>query len=142
MNGGAQMQLILENDSAIQSLVDSYTQDAATVYLILNQTLLPDKVSSDSGDIDLTVTHKTINHFQVTNLSGAIQVSDIIRQISCRSDKEQEAVDMQTACFDALNRVISTDKKVYFVAETMPVIRPQDSVDNFNAPLNVRTIIR
>ena len=76
----------------------------------------------------------------MTASAGSKPVIDLTRQVSCRASSEIVARNIQEACFIALNRVKSADKKAFFICDILPIIEPVDSADNFNAPLDVRTI--
>ena len=142
-DGSEQMQDVLESDVTIQGLVDSFVKSSVIIFNIFSSKLIPKQVSTDSGNVALTVKEKTINHFRATAEDGAHPVVDLTRQVSCRAYIEKEAADIQDAAFKALNRVktgTGTSKKAFYICQKMPIIEPQDSRDNFNAPLNVRTI--
>ena len=139
-DGGSQMQLILSSDATIQGLVFTFLISTVTTYAIFNQMLIPRKLTDDSGDLLIDTEKATINHFPISSEGGSHPVIDLTRQVSCRAYTEQEARVLQDASFSALNRVKSSDSKVFFVADKMPIITPQNSADNYNAPLNVRTI--
>lgn len=135
--GSLQMQSLLYNDSGVQSAVDGWTEGTVSMYMVFNDILLPELVKDDSGDIDLDISKKTINHFAVTSEGIGNKAIQVNRQVSCRADNITDAEAIQDAAFTALNRVKSSDGIAYFVANKMPVIRPNDSTDNYNAPLEV-----
>ena len=140
MAAGAQMQSILYNDSAVRAAVDSWTLTPDTFYMIYDRIILPDFQNDDNGQVELDVNKKTVNHFSVGNEGGGHPVIDLTRQVSCRAYTQNDAETNQDACFNALNRVKSSDGKAFFVASKLPVIPPADKTDNYNAPLNVRTV--
>jgi hypothetical protein len=143
MNGGDQMSLVLEADVGVQAVVDNYLEGAVVQYMVFNQKNLPKHIDADDDvRIEMDVKTKTINHFPITNVSGAMEYGDLIRQISCRAYTETEAVSIQDASKEALNRNISADTKVFFIVDVLPIIEPAGDDDNYNAPLSVRTIQR
>jgi len=137
--GSLQMQELLYNDSGTQTSVSTFTI-TTTEYMIFEGSLLPEFILDDTGRVEIDVKKKTLNHFAVTPENGNHEVIDITRQVSCRAYTEAEAEAIQLAAFTVLNRVKSTDGSVAFIAEKMPTIAPQDKADNWNAPLNVRTM--
>lgn len=138
--GSDAMQSILYNDAGVQAAIDSWVYSATTYYMVFSGLLLPEFITTDSGRNELTVQNKTINHFAIDTESGAKPVIDINRQVSCRAYTQSDAETIRDAAFTALNRVKSSDGSVNFVASKLPVIPPQDKADNWNAPLNVRTM--
>lgn len=142
MKGGEQMQQMLSENATVQGLVNSFLVGTFTTYAIFDQSTIPDIIDTDSGQLELTVQDKTINHMPNSNLSGGLDYVDMTRQVSCRAYTEYEATQIQEACFNALNRNVSQDGNVFFVCESLPAIPAQNSVDNFNAPLVVRIIDR
>jgi len=127
-DGGAEMQDLLQNDTDVLAAVDIYMGVAPNIF---NMSLLPD-------NIDLK--KKTINHMRISNISGGNLIGDFERQVSCRAYTEALALVIQSAAFTALNRKKSLDGSTFFVAAMLPIIVPQNSSDNYNAPLSVRTI--
>lgn len=140
MAAAIEMQDLLYNDATLQSLLSTWVKAPTTFFMVFNRSLLPNFVGADSGNIDIDISKKTINHFPVDMESGAHPVKDITRQVSCRSNDPVESEKIQTAAFNALNRVKASNGKAFFVASKLPPIAPNDETDNWNYPLNVRTI--
>ena len=137
MSISSAVQKVLYADATVKASVDTWVESATTYYAIFSGTLLPDKVKTDSGNIKLDVKNKTINHYLAGNISGGSVVINVSYSISCRAYNESDALAIQSACYDALNRVRSDDGKYFFVASKLPVIPKRDDNDNFNAPVEL-----
>jgi hypothetical protein len=138
MSISSNIQLALYSDSAITALLKSWVYSSTTYYAIFAQSLLPKEITTDSSDLKLGVRDATINHYQAIPISGALPYIDTTYTISCRAYTESKALAIQSACFNALNRVKSADGKNHFVCTTNPVISPRDDNDNYNAVVEVR----
>ena len=135
-----ELQVILYNDSTIQSLVSTWIQSTTTYYMIFGESLIPEVLSADTGNYRPTVKDKTINHYQSGGISGGLPLIFTTHTVNCRAYTELGAVAIQSAVFNALNRVRSTSG--FLVCESLPVIQPQDETDNFNAiiEVNIRSL--
>jgi len=131
------IQTILEADTDTVNAVDSFTKSSTSVPMIFIGTLIPDNVSTDTGNLDIDISKKTINHYRAGSISGGSMIVNTTYSVSCRSANEYDAETIQSACYSALNRVRSSDGKYFFVASKLPVIPPADKTDNYNAPVEL-----
>jgi hypothetical protein len=131
------IQTILENDAAVKASVDTFTLSTNTKYMIFNGTRIPRTVPTDSGPYEPTVNNKTINHYQMDPIDGFLKAFTTKHMVACRAFKETDAETIQTAVFNALNRVKSADGKSNFLCFKRPAIPPKDGEDNYNAPVEI-----
>ena len=134
------IQDILYNDATVYSLVTKWTKSATEYGMIFNNSLIPDEVETDSGDYEPDVKDTTVNHYRSGAINGGSMVINTSFSVNCRAYKEQDAEELQQACYNALNRVRSSDGKYFFVASKLQIITPADNNDNYNAvvDLNVK----
>ena len=134
------VQEILYNDPTIQGLVSKWVYSSTTYYMVFSGSLLPDKVTTDSGNLKPDVRETTVNHYRSGVVDGSSMVTNTSYSIACRAYNESDALALQQACYSALNRVKSNDGKWFFVASKLQVITPADNTDNYNAQveLNVK----
>lgn len=138
MSVSSSIQEIIYNDSAVQSLVDTFTSASTVRYMVFSGSLLPDEVIDDSGINVINAQKSTINHYRSSGVSLGGSVEDITYVLSCRSYTEDGALSLQRAAADALNRVKSSDGLSFFICTMLPILSPADKTDNYNAPLEVR----
>lgn len=132
------IQTLIYNDATVQSIVTNYTLSSATYYMVAQGTLFPSSIQTDTDAVyEPEVTDNTINHYTVSPVDGGKPIVLTTHMVVCRAYLETDAVDMQTAVFDALNRVRSADEKSFFVCSKLPVIPPYDKTDNYNAQVEV-----
>lgn len=129
---------ILSGTSAVTSKLATWTKSTATQYAIFATVLIPDNISTDTTPKELTTQDTTINFYRSGNIDGAQPYLDTEYTINCRASTEVNALALQSACYDALNRVTSTDGTNHFVCSKLAIIPPADSTDNYNAVVSVR----
>jgi len=134
------IQDIIYNDATVQSLVSKWVKSSTTYYMVFNGSLLPDNVSTDTGNYSPKVEDTTVNHYRSGIINGGSMVINTSYSLACRAYTESDAMALQQACYSALNRVRSDDGKYFFVASKLQVITPADNTDNYNAQveLNVK----
>jgi len=128
---------ILSGDSSVTDKVTSWTKNDSTRYAIFSASLIPSKISTDSDPLKLSVKDTTVNYYQSGIISGGSMVINTTYSISCRAYKENDAEALQQACYEALNRVKSTDNRYFYVCSKLQTITPSDKTDNYNAVVEV-----
>jgi len=123
-------------DSDVTDKLASWTKSATTKYAIFSSTLIPDNISTDTGNLDLKVEDSTINYYLAVPIIGNAWI-DTTFTVSCRAYREYDAEQLQQACYSALNRTKSASGTL-FTCTINPIIPPQDNTDNYNAVLEVR----
>lgn len=134
---------ILNNDATVQAAIDSFIYDSVEYYMIFNDVLLPPNVltGTPAAKVNeaLTTDTKTIMFYNAAPISGGLPYVDTNYTISCRAKTYSLSETIQLACYDALNRVKSSDGCSYFVATIEQIIPPRDDNDNYNAVLTVKS---
>lgn len=77
---------------------------------------------------------KTINYYRSTPV-GPNDWLDINYSVNCRAPKEADADEIARQVRNVLNRYSSGS--VFFTASVLSPIRPQDTTDNFNVPVEI-----
>lgn len=146
MSISTELQSILDNDTTLQSLLTTYVYSSTTYYMCFSGILLPKEVKADGGKRELKISDSTVNHYNAGSVSGGESFLNTTYSISCRAYDvdsplgEDKALAIQSACFDALNRVKTSSGKYFFVCTKLQPIAPANDNDNWNAPVDIRVM--
>ncbi len=129
--------LLLVNDGIVQTLVKTWQKNTNTIYAIFAELLAPEWVTTDSGDLQLTVNDATVNFYRSSLFDGGSAIVDVVYTVNCRAYTMAEAEDLAEACFNALH-LQRTNNGNFFNCNLLAVIPPAGSTDNYNAVVEVR----
>jgi hypothetical protein len=129
MNGVEQINTILKADANVTGKLDTFTIGANTYYAIWNDLLIPQDFDG----------FKTINFYGSESIDYTLSYGSYNYTFNCRGKDYPSAVNLREAVKDALNREVDGTGDYFFICEGLPVLRPADETDSYNAILNVQT---
>ena len=138
MSIGLALYNILVANNAITSKVASWVLTGTTYYAIFDLSLIPSSMPTTNGTKTFTVQDTTLNFYRSGIIDGGEVSIDTTYTLNCRAYTQDDAEALQTACYNALNRVLSADGQQQFVCRLLETIKPLDSADNYNAVIELR----
>jgi hypothetical protein len=111
------------NVSAIKAVVDTFTTGLGG-YAIFADVVVPRA---------LGVEKKSINFYRSASASRGHETEIYNYTINCRAQTQNEAEVIAETVIENINRVIDTDYNI--VCTILPVIGPQNEIDNYNCPI-------
>lgn len=111
---------VLKSDPTIISLVDTYSGMVA----VFGSPVMPDDFGGDG-----------ISMYRSSPLSAREEIIYDRITINCYSKVRSNALEMQAAVKDALNR--KSSGSAFYVCSLLPVITSGESRDDYNAPVEV-----
>lgn len=117
----------------------------ASLHSILIDSSITTTLTSGANGIwyDVVIPHSvgaqdtTINYYRVSPLQGGLHYLDADYSVNCRAPSMQGAETIASAVKDVVDKNATIDG-CFFRVSVLPVIKPQDKTDNYNAPLDVK----